>query len=67
MASESGSGEIDGVTASSGGPRPARVFVALKMAPEIADELAQIARELELSGSAHCCRRHSSHAGAAME
>jgi len=47
MASESGSGEIDGVTASSGGPRPARVFVALKMAPEIADELAQIARELE--------------------
>jgi 2'-5' RNA ligase len=47
MASESGSGEMHGVTASSGGPRPARVFVALKMAPEIAGELARIARELE--------------------
>ena len=47
MASESGSGEIDAPTASSGGPRPARVFVALKMTPEIAGELAQMARELE--------------------
>ena len=47
MASESGSGEIGGLTAGSGGPRPARVFVALKMAPEIAGELARIARELE--------------------
>jgi 2'-5' RNA ligase len=47
MASESGSDEIDGLTASSGGSRPARVFVALKMAPEIAGELARIARELE--------------------
>jgi LigT like Phosphoesterase len=44
MASEGGSG---GLTASSGGPRLARVFVALKMAPEIAGELARIARELE--------------------
>ena len=47
MASEGGSGEIGGLTAGSGGPRPARVFVALKMAPEIAGELARIARELE--------------------
>lgn len=47
MASETGSGKIDAVAASSGGPRPARVFVALKMAPEIAGELAQMARELE--------------------
>jgi 2'-5' RNA ligase len=44
MASESGS---SGVTASSGGSRPARVFVALKIASEIAGELAQMARELE--------------------
>jgi 2'-5' RNA ligase len=43
----SGPGEIDTPTPSSGAPRLARVFVALKMAPEIADELAQIARELE--------------------
>lgn len=47
MASEGGLGEIDAPTASSGGPRLARVFVALKMAPEIAGELAQMARELE--------------------
>jgi 2'-5' RNA ligase len=47
MASESGSGEIDVPTASSGGPRLARVFVALKMTPEIAGELAQMALELE--------------------
>jgi len=47
MASESVSGEIDFPTASSGGPRLARVFVALKMAPEIASELARMARELE--------------------
>jgi len=47
MASESGSGEIDAMTARSGGARPARVFVALKMAPEIAGELARMARELE--------------------
>jgi 2'-5' RNA ligase len=49
MASESGSDEASGLTASSCGPRPVRVFVALKMAPGIADELAQIARELERS------------------
>lgn len=47
MASESGPGEIDAATASSGGPRLARVFVALKMGPEIAGELAQMALELE--------------------
>ena len=47
MASESGPGEIDGLTAGSGGPRPARVFVALRIAPEIADEFARMARELE--------------------
>ena len=47
MASEGGSGEIGVSTASSSGPRPARVFVALKIAPAIAGELAQIARELE--------------------
>jgi 2'-5' RNA ligase len=47
MASESGSDEIGGLTASPRGPRPARVFVALKIAPEIADELARMARELE--------------------
>ena len=47
MASEGGSGEIGGLAAGSGRPRPARVFVALKMAPEIAGELARIARELE--------------------
>jgi 2'-5' RNA ligase len=47
MASGNGPDEIGGLTASSGGPRPARVFVALKIAPEIADELAQMARELE--------------------
>ena len=47
MAPESGSGGIDAPTASSGGPRPARVFVALKMTPEIAGELAQMAQELE--------------------
>lgn len=41
------SDQIGGLTAGSGGPQPARVFVALKMAPEIAGELAQIARELE--------------------
>jgi 2'-5' RNA ligase len=47
MASGNGPDEIDGSTASSGGPHPARVFVALKIAPEIAEELAQMARELE--------------------
>jgi RNA 2',3'-cyclic 3'-phosphodiesterase len=47
MATEGGPDEIGSLTASSGGPQPARVFVALKIAPEIADELAQIARELE--------------------
>jgi 2'-5' RNA ligase len=47
MASEGGAGEMDGPTANSGGPRPARVFVALKIAPEIAGELARVARELE--------------------
>ena len=33
--------------ASAGGPQSGRVFVALKMAPEIADDLAKVARELE--------------------
>ena len=47
MASESGSDEIGGLTSNSSGPRPARIFVALKIAPEIADELARMARELE--------------------
>lgn len=47
MASESGSDQIGGLTASPSGPRPARVFVALKIAPEIADQLARVARELE--------------------
>jgi 2'-5' RNA ligase len=47
MASGNGPDEIGGLTASPGGPRPARVFVALTIAPEIADELAQMARELE--------------------
>jgi 2'-5' RNA ligase len=47
MASGNGPDEIDGLTASSSGPRPARVFVALRIAPEIADELARMARELE--------------------
>jgi 2'-5' RNA ligase len=47
MASESGSGETSALTASPCCPRLARVFVALKIATEIADELAQIARELE--------------------
>ena len=48
MASEKDrSDQIGGLTAGSGGPRPARVFVALKIAPEIAGELAQIALELE--------------------
>lgn len=47
MASESGSDEIDRLAAGSGGPRQARIFVALKIAPGIADEFARIARELE--------------------
>ena len=48
MASGSGSDEIDGLTASSGCLQPpARVFVALKIAPELADELTQMAPELE--------------------
>jgi len=47
MVSESRSNEIDGATANAGRPQPARVFVALKIAPEIADELAQMARSLE--------------------
>lgn len=47
MASESGSDEIDSLAAGSGGSQPARVFVALKIAPEIAGELARMARELE--------------------
>ena len=47
MASEIGSDETSALTASPRGPRPARVFVALRMAREIADELAQMARELE--------------------
>ncbi len=47
LASESGSDEASGSTASSCGRRPVRVFVALKIASEIADVLAQFARELE--------------------
>ena len=48
MASEEDrSGQIGGLTVCSGRPRPARVFVALMIAPEIARELAQIALELE--------------------
>lgn len=47
MASDSRSNETGGVTANAVGPQPARVFVALKIAPDIADELAQMARGLE--------------------
>jgi len=47
MASESGSTKTDGTAVRAGRPQPARIFVALKIAPEIADELAQIARGLE--------------------
>jgi len=47
MATERGPGETDGRVAGAGGPRPARVFVALKIAPAIADELAKVAREME--------------------
>jgi len=43
----SGPVEFDAPTTNSGARRLARVFVALKMAPEIAGELAQMARELE--------------------
>jgi 2'-5' RNA ligase len=47
MASESHSNETGGVTANAIGSQPARVFVALKIAPDIADELAQMVRGLE--------------------
>ena len=47
MASESRSNETDGATANGGRPQPARIFVTLKIAPDIADELAQIARGLQ--------------------
>lgn len=47
MASDSGSDQTENLTAGSGGPRWARVFVAIKMAPEIAEQLAWMARELE--------------------
>ena len=47
MASGNGPDEIDSSAAISGRPHPTRVFVALKIAPEIAHLLAQIARELE--------------------
>jgi 2'-5' RNA ligase len=47
MAPERRSNEIDGATAKTGGPQPARVFVALKIAPGIVDALAQMARGLE--------------------
>jgi 2'-5' RNA ligase len=47
MAPESRSTEIDGATACAGRPQPARIFVALKIAPGIADELAQVARGLQ--------------------
>jgi 2'-5' RNA ligase len=41
------SDRIAGLTIGSSGPRLARVFVALKMAPETAGELARMTRELE--------------------
>jgi 2'-5' RNA ligase len=47
MASEPGPDETSGLVTSPGSPQSARVFVALKMAPAIADELAKVARELE--------------------
>ena len=47
MASESGLDERCGLVASGDTPQPARVFVALKMAPATADELAKSAKELE--------------------
>jgi RNA 2',3'-cyclic 3'-phosphodiesterase len=47
MASGNGPDEIDGSTAIPGSPHLARVFVALKIVPEIAHIFAQIARELE--------------------
>ena len=49
MASGNESDDNNCLTASSGGPQPARVFVALMIAPEIADALARMARELERS------------------
>ncbi|QWG17705.1 2'-5' RNA ligase family protein [Bradyrhizobium sediminis] len=39
--------QSDSSTASSGGPPRVRIFIALKMAPEIAGQLAQMALELE--------------------
>ena len=39
--------QVDSSAAGSGSPPRARVFVALKIAPEIADQLAQMARELQ--------------------
>ncbi len=47
MATECGPGETDGRVAGAVEPHPARIFVALKIAPAIADELAKVARELE--------------------
>jgi 2'-5' RNA ligase len=47
MAAERGPDETSGVVAGAGSPQLARVFVALKIAPATADELARAARELE--------------------
>ena len=47
MVSESGSDQSEDPTAGSGSSPRARVFVALKIAPGIADELARMALELE--------------------
>lgn len=47
MVSESGPEQTENLTAGSGSSPRARVFVALRIAPGIADELAKIALELE--------------------
>jgi len=47
MTLESRSTDINDATAKAGHPQPARIFVALKIAPELADELALMARGLE--------------------
>jgi RNA 2',3'-cyclic 3'-phosphodiesterase len=47
MASDSGLDKTRGPVASTGSPQSARVFVALKIASAIADELAKVVRELE--------------------
>jgi 2'-5' RNA ligase len=47
MVSERGPDETSGLAANAGSPQSARVFVALRIEPAIADELAGAARELE--------------------